>query len=196
MQDLTGKVQAGQTYTLKARIKYENANGPATKQFFATMHYGGGTYTNLGQRRRRRKGQWALLQRHVHDPGRAERGHGPPLLRDPVDEHPVDGPDTHLMDFKLDDVSVIGAPPPPPPSKTIEVVGKLPGEHNPLIGHKFGADGFGFVRRRPRVHVHDQRHPGLRAEPDHRRLAVDQLRQHQPDHADLLRGPGELDGPR
>jgi arabinoxylan arabinofuranohydrolase len=30
-------------------------------------------------------------------------------------------------------------------SKTIEVVGKIPGEHNPLISHKFGADGFAFV---------------------------------------------------
>jgi arabinoxylan arabinofuranohydrolase len=32
-----------------------------------------------------------------------------------------------------------------PTSKTIEVVGKIPGEHNPLISHKFGADGFAFV---------------------------------------------------
>jgi arabinoxylan arabinofuranohydrolase len=49
------------------------------------------------------------------------------------------------MDFTVDDVSLVGAPPPPPPSRTVEVVGKLPGEHNPLIGHKFGADGFGMV---------------------------------------------------
>ncbi|WP_230415699.1 family 43 glycosylhydrolase [Micromonospora tarapacensis] len=49
------------------------------------------------------------------------------------------------MDFKRDDVSVVGAVPSAAPSKTIEVVGKLPGEHNPLIGHKFGADGFGFA---------------------------------------------------
>lgn len=31
------------------------------------------------------------------------------------------------------------------PSKTIEIAGKKPGDHNPLLGHKFGADGFGFV---------------------------------------------------
>ncbi|WP_197517391.1 glycoside hydrolase family 43 protein [Microbacterium karelineae] len=30
-------------------------------------------------------------------------------------------------------------------ARTVEVVGKLPGDHNPLMGHKFGADGFGFV---------------------------------------------------
>ena len=60
MQDLSGKVTAGQTYALKARIKYENANGPATKQFFATMHYGGSTYTNLVSVSAT-KGQWAYF---------------------------------------------------------------------------------------------------------------------------------------
>ncbi len=58
MQDLSGRVQAGQTYALTARIKYENPNGPATKQFFATMHYGGATYTNLVSVVAT-KGQWA-----------------------------------------------------------------------------------------------------------------------------------------
>lgn len=47
--------------------------------------------------------------------------------------------------YKLDDVSLVGAAPPAPASRTIEVVGKLPGDHNPLMGWKFGADGFGFV---------------------------------------------------
>ncbi|MEK8107071.1 carbohydrate binding domain-containing protein [Micromonospora sp. M12] len=60
MQDLSGKVQAGQAYTLTARIRYANASGPATKQFFATMHYGGGTYTNLVSVTAT-KGQWAQL---------------------------------------------------------------------------------------------------------------------------------------
>ena len=90
MQDLSGKVQAGQTYALKARIKYENANGPATKQFFATMHYGGGTYTNLVSVTAT-QGPVGALQRHVHHPGRAERGDRPPLLRDAVDPDAVDG---------------------------------------------------------------------------------------------------------
>jgi arabinoxylan arabinofuranohydrolase len=48
MQDLSGKVQAGKTYSVTARVKYENSSSPATKQFFVTMHYGGSTYTNLG----------------------------------------------------------------------------------------------------------------------------------------------------
>ena len=60
MQDLSGKVQAGYVYTLSAKIKYENAASPATKQFFATMHYGGSTYTNLVSVTANR-GQWATF---------------------------------------------------------------------------------------------------------------------------------------
>ena len=144
MQDLSGKVSAGQTYALKARIKYENANGPATKQFFATMHYGGSTYTNLVSVTAT-KGQWAYFNGTFTIPAGQAVSTARLFFETPWTQTPSTAPDTHLMDFKLDDVSVIGAPPPPPASKTIEVVGKLPGEHNPLIGHKFGADGFGFV---------------------------------------------------
>ncbi len=60
MQDLSGKLQAGQTYTVKARVKYDNPNSPATKQFFATMHYGGFTYTNLGSVTPAR-GEWGYI---------------------------------------------------------------------------------------------------------------------------------------
>ncbi|MDQ0894822.1 arabinoxylan arabinofuranohydrolase [Agromyces ramosus] len=144
MQDLTGKVTAGQTYALKGRIKYENANGPATKQFFATMHYGGSTYTNLVSVTAT-KGEWAYFNGTFTIPAGQSVATARLFFETPWTQTPSTAPDTHLMDFKLDDVSVIGAPPPPPPSKTIEVAGKLPGEHNPLIGHKFGADGFGFV---------------------------------------------------
>ena len=144
MQDLTGKVTAGQTYALKARIKYENANGPATKEFFATMHYGGSTYTNLVSVTAT-KGQWAYFNGTFTIPAGQSVATARLFFETPWTATPSTAPDTHLMDFKLDDVSVIGAPPPPPASRTIEVAGRLPGEHNPLIGHKFGADGFGFV---------------------------------------------------
>ncbi|MFU8876299.1 family 43 glycosylhydrolase [Micromonospora sp. SL4-19] len=144
MQDLSGKVQAGQTYSLSARIKYENADGPATKQFFATMHYGGATYTNLVSATAT-KGQWAQFNGRFTIPAGQNVSTARLFFETPWTSNPSADPSFHLMDFKLDDVSVVGAPPPPPPSKTIEVVGKLPGEHNPLIGHKFGADGFGFV---------------------------------------------------
>ncbi len=144
MQDLSGKVQAGQTYTLTARIKYENEAGPATKQFFATMHYGGSTYTNLVSVVAT-KGQWAQFNGTFTIPASQSVSTARIFFETPWTSTPSTDPALHLMDFTLDDVSVIGAPPPPPPSRTIEVVGKLPGEHNPLIGHKFGADGFGFV---------------------------------------------------
>src|SRR5699024_10102101 len=48
MQDLSGKLQGGQTYEVSARVKYDNPDSPSSKQFFITMHYGGGSYTNLG----------------------------------------------------------------------------------------------------------------------------------------------------
>ncbi|WP_325048808.1 family 43 glycosylhydrolase [Micromonospora craterilacus] len=144
MQDLSGKVQAGQTYALTARIKYENPNSPATKQFFATMHYGGGTYTNLVSVTATR-GQWAQFNGQFTIPATQSVSTARLFFETPWTSNPSSDPNVHLMDFKLDDVSVVGAAPPPTPSKTIEVVGKLPGEHNPLIGHKFGADGFGFT---------------------------------------------------
>ncbi|TDN91672.1 family 43 glycosylhydrolase [Microbacterium sp. BK668] len=146
MQDLSGKLQAGSTYTVKARVKYDNPNSPATKQFFITMHYGGGTYTNLGSVTPQR-GQWGAINATFTIPASQSVATTRIFIETPwVDSATAAAaPDTHLMDFTVDDVSLVGTPPPPPPSKTIEVVGKLPGEHNPLIGHKFGADGFGFV---------------------------------------------------
>lgn len=144
MQDLSGKVQAGQTYELTARIRYDAADAPPTKQFFATMHYGGGTYTNLVSVTAA-KGQWATVDGTFTIPASQGVATARLFFETPWTSNPSADPATHLMDFVLDDVSVVGAPPPKPPSRTIEVVGKLPGEHNPLISHKFGADAFGFV---------------------------------------------------
>jgi arabinoxylan arabinofuranohydrolase len=146
MQDLSGRLQSGSTYALKARIKYDNPNAPATKQFFVTMHYGGSTYTNLGTVTPAR-GQWGYVNTTFTIPASQSAATTRIFIETPwVNAATATGaPDTHLMDITVDDVSLVGAPPPPPPSKTIEVVGKLPGEHNPLIGHKFGADGFGYA---------------------------------------------------
>ncbi len=144
MQDLSGKVQAGATYTVRARIKYDNPDSPPTKQFFATMHYGGGSYTNVGDVIATR-GQWGYINSTFTIPANQSVSTARLFLETPWTSDPGADPDLHLMDFVVDDVSLVGAPPPPPPSRTVEVVGKLPGEHNPLIGHKFGADGFGLV---------------------------------------------------
>ena len=93
------------TYALTARVKYENPSSPATKQFFATMHYGGATYTNLGQRDGT-AGTVGAVEGTFTDPRRPERVDRAAVLRDPVDETPRPrDPTLHLMDFKLDDVS-------------------------------------------------------------------------------------------
>lgn len=146
MQDLSGKLQAGQTYTVKARVKYDNPESPATKQFFVTMHYGGGTYTNLGSATPAR-GEWGYVNSTFTIPAGQSVATTRLFVETPWTSaaNAAAAPATHLMDFTVDDVSLVGAAPPAPPSKTIEVVGKLPGEHNPLMGHKFGADGYGFV---------------------------------------------------
>lgn len=146
LQDLTGKVQASQTYALSARIKFDSPDAPATKQFFATMHYGGSTYSNL-MSVTATKGEWARITGTFTIPSTQNVGTARLFFETPWASAATASaaPGTHLMDFKLDDVSIVGAAPPPPPSKTIEVVGKTPGEHNPLVSHKFGADGFGFA---------------------------------------------------
>ncbi|WP_202609932.1 family 43 glycosylhydrolase [Herbidospora solisilvae] len=140
MQDLSGKVQAGKTYSVTARVKYENPNSPATKQFFVTMHYGGGTYTNLGTVTTPR-GQWGLIQGTFTIPAAQSVATARIFVETPWTQTPSTAPDTHLMDFKVDDVTLREFT----PSTTIEVLGKNPGEGNPLISHKFGADGNAFV---------------------------------------------------
>lgn len=144
MQDLSGKVQAGETYALTARLKYDADDAPATKQFFATMHYGGASYTNLVDTVAT-NGQWATFEGTFTIPETQDVSTARLFFETPWTADPAADPATHLMDFVLDEVSVVGAEPPPPASTTIEVVGKNPGEHNPLISHKFGADAFGFV---------------------------------------------------
>ena len=140
MQDLSGKVQAGKTYSVTARVKYENPSSPATKQFFITMHYGGATYTNLGTVTTPR-GQWGLIQGTFTVPAAQSVATTRIFVETPWTQTPSSAPDTHLMDFKVDDVTLREFV----PSTTIEVLGKNPGEGNPLISHKFGADGNAFV---------------------------------------------------
>ncbi|MFI9005722.1 family 43 glycosylhydrolase [Actinosynnema sp. NPDC053489] len=139
-QDLAGKVAAGKTYTVTAWVKYENPASPATKQFFVTMHYGGSTYTNLGTGTVPR-GQWGLVQGTFTIPAGQSVTTPRLFVETPWTADPAAAPATHLMDFKVDDVTLREFV----PSTTIEVLGKNPGEGNPLISHKFGADGDAFV---------------------------------------------------
>ncbi|WP_432494988.1 carbohydrate-binding protein [Kineococcus gypseus] len=147
MQDLSGKLRAGETYQLSARIKYDDADSPDTKQFFMTVHFGGASYANMGTVTVRR-GEWGLIDATFTVPAGQDVSTARVFLETPWVADPQADPDVHLMDFVVDDVSLEGVEPPPPPppaSRTVEVVGKLPGDSNPLISHKFGADAFGMV---------------------------------------------------
>ncbi|MEK8227306.1 carbohydrate binding domain-containing protein [Oerskovia sp. M15] len=183
IQVLSGKVAAGETYRLSAKIRYDAADAPASKQFFATMHYGGGTYTNLvsvtatkgsgqlsrGTSRSRRRRTSRPRGCSSRRPGRATRGRS----RDA--SHGLHGR-RRVGDRRC---------PPAPPSKTIEVLGKIPGDHNPVISHKFGADAFGFVDDgRVYLYMTNDTQGTPRARPPG--SPADQLREHQPDHADLF----------
>ncbi|WP_092544350.1 family 43 glycosylhydrolase [Actinoplanes derwentensis] len=140
MQDLTGTVQPGKIYTVTARVKYENPSSPATKQFVLTMHYGGSTFARLGAGTVTR-GQWGLIRGTFVIPASQDVTTARIFVETPWVATPSTDPDTHLMDFKVDDVALEEYT----TSRTIEVLGKIPGEGNPLISHKFGADAYAFV---------------------------------------------------
>jgi arabinoxylan arabinofuranohydrolase len=139
MQDLSGKVQAGKIYTVSARVKYENPASPATKNFVVTMHYGGSSYTNLGSVTVPR-GQWGLIRGTFAVPMAQNVTTARIFVETQWTATPTP-PEAHLMDFTVDDVALEEYT----RSRTFEVLGKLPGEGNPLISHKFGADANAFV---------------------------------------------------
>ncbi|MEH1123185.1 family 43 glycosylhydrolase [Micromonospora sp. CPCC 206061] len=139
MQDVSGKVQAGKIYSVTARVKYEDPNSPATKAFVVTMHYGGSSYTNLGSVTVPR-GQWGLIKGTFAVPAAQNATTARIFVETQWTATPTP-PEAHLMDFKVDDVTLEEYT----RSRTFEVLGKVPGEGNPLISHKFGADANGFV---------------------------------------------------
>ena len=142
MQELSGKVQAGKIYTVSARVKYDNSespDSPATKVFGLTMHYGGSKYTNLASARVSR-GQWGLIQATFAVPASQNVTTARIFVETQYTATPTP-PGAHLMDFTVDDVRLEEYT----RSRTIEVLGKIPGEGNPLISHKFGADAYAFV---------------------------------------------------
>ncbi len=139
MQDLSGKLQAGKIYSVTAQVKYEDPNSPATKAFAVTMHYGGSSYTNLGSVTVPR-GQWGLIKGTFAVPAAQDVTTARIFVETPWTATPTP-PEAHLMDFKVDDVTLEEYT----RSRTFEVLGKVPGEGNPLISHKFGADAHVFV---------------------------------------------------
>jgi arabinoxylan arabinofuranohydrolase len=144
MQDVSGKVQAGKTYTATARVKYENPSSPATKQFFITMHYGGATYTNLATATVTR-GQWGLLQGTFTIPGDQDVTTARIFLETPWTSDPSADPAANLMDFKADDVTLQEGTPPPTHPAGHAAPAKTVGNGNPLMGYQYGADPWAMV---------------------------------------------------
>ncbi|MFC8304906.1 family 43 glycosylhydrolase [Specibacter sp. NPDC057265] len=140
VQDITGHISNGKTYTVSAMVKYENLLSPTTKQFFLTADYGDNSYTNLGTGTVSR-GEWGLVSGTFTVPEAQDLSTTRIFLETPWTPSPSADPALHLMDFKVDDVAVKEFE----PTKTPEVLGKAPGEGNPLISHKFGADANAFV---------------------------------------------------
>lgn len=111
IQDVTAKVQPGITYDVSAMIRYDNPDSPATKQFFITTHNGGSSYTNRATATARR-GEWTRIQGSFTVPS----GQPPATMRLFVETPWVNDdtvqadPDAHVMDFLLDDVSLVGRP--------------------------------------------------------------------------------------
>lgn len=152
-QNISGKVQAGKTYTVSAKVKYKS--GPATKQFIITNFYGGGTYTNLAAGTMT-KDQWGTISGTFTIPANQNVTEARLFIETPFVANPGNDHDNNLMNFRVDDVSLkeVGGSTPTNPSNPIMttnetvqtgVQAKKIGNGNPLVSHKFGADPFHLV---------------------------------------------------
>ncbi|MGU3646533.1 family 43 glycosylhydrolase [Microbacterium sp. C23T] len=109
VQNVTGTLQHGVTYDISGWVKYDNAASPATKQFFLTARYGNGTFTNLGTGTVT-KGQWGKLTGTFTVPDTQPLDSAQIFVETPWTPSPSADPNTHLMDFAVDDVSLVGRP--------------------------------------------------------------------------------------
>lgn len=130
--DVTGKLEVGATYRMSGKLKYEQGND--TQQFnftFCPSNFNG--CADYGQSFTR--GEWGTFSREFT----AEAKHAAAnwlFVETPWGANA-------LQDFKVDDVSLIkiaDAPPAPEYTSLEKVQTKPVGDHNPLVGHKFGAD--------------------------------------------------------
>lgn len=110
-QDVTGRVQHHVTYDVSAKVRYDNPNSPATKQFLITARYGNSTFTNLASVTATR-GQWATITGSFTVPASQSLASMRIFLETPwtSNANAQAAPDTHLMDFAVDDVSLKGRP--------------------------------------------------------------------------------------
>lgn len=118
-QNLTGKVQHNVTYDVSAWIKYENPASPATKPFIITARYGGSNtnFANLTPQTEVTRGTWVKVSGSFTIPESQALSDVRIFIETPWLPNPSADPDMHLMDYKVDDVSLVGRPP---------VAGELP----------------------------------------------------------------------
>ncbi|MBQ4040443.1 MAG: carbohydrate binding domain-containing protein, partial [Oscillospiraceae bacterium] len=118
MQDMTGRMVAGGTYQVSARIKYNNENGPANRQFYMTLRSETPeTDDNIMKNirgARINKGQWGTISGTYTVPADADNSAIAIFLETSWTSEPT--ADRDLMDFWVDDVSikVISEPEPEP----------------------------------------------------------------------------------
>ncbi|MFW2512274.1 carbohydrate binding domain-containing protein [Demequina sp. SO4-13] len=152
-QDLSGLLEQGRSYYLSAWVRYEGEATPATKRFNGTARFGGtsNSYFDFASTNRSgngvaAKGEWTEITGTLNVADDANVDDVILFFETP---YVADGdPDADLMDFYVDDVVMTLLPVVEPPSAddlTIPIVGKQVGNHNPLMSHRFGADGNAFV---------------------------------------------------
>jgi beta-xylosidase len=112
-QIVTGKLQHSVTYDVSAWIKYENPESPSTKQFTITARYGGSntTFTNLTPQTEVTRGSWGKVSGSFTIPESQALSEVRIFIETPWTSNPSSDPNTHLMDYKLDDVSLVGRTP-------------------------------------------------------------------------------------
>lgn len=111
-QDVTGKLQAGVTYTVSAWVRYDNPASPATKRFNLTVRYGASSFTNFANVTATR-GQWARIQGTITPTAAQAAGSARIFVENPwvANATAQAAPAEHLMDFLIDDASIVGAAP-------------------------------------------------------------------------------------
>ncbi|MFR9147118.1 MAG: carbohydrate binding domain-containing protein [Mediterraneibacter sp.] len=105
MQNLTGKVQQGQKLHISAKVKYET--GPDTRAFNVTMQYGTNNFagTSPAASATLTKGEWGTIEADYTVPSDADLSRV--LVFVETTWTSEQDPDNDLMDFYLDDVSII-----------------------------------------------------------------------------------------
>lgn len=109
-QNITGKVEAGKTYKVSAKVQYRQDSSdsnstsyPSKKTFLMTIRYGDGTNVNIGSVTAE-KGAWGTITGTYTIPSNADMSNVRVFVETPWVSNPSSTED--LMTFYLDDVSM------------------------------------------------------------------------------------------